>query len=356
VLNLALNSRIGQGVYDPDIEKCNSFSEHLLATCSCSLCTVAQTSHRMTRALGHPTIAVAICTYNRNEALAVLLDALLISAAHLGERGGVGVVVVDDSTDGKARKVIERFEGRFERGIEYRISGRRNISLARNLALETASQLADWIAMTDDDCEPPPEWLAALLETQQRTGADAVSGPMRRRVPSGSPTWLTDEPFLEVGLERLDDEAELTIASTFNSMISSQWLKKHPAIRFDPALGVIGGEDMVFYRSAHAEGLRIRYSERAFVYENEPPTRATLSYQLRSFLWHGNTSYVTSIRAGSRPSRMFLSGINSMRKALVRPIVRIFHGERPQLRYCLASVLHAIGKMIGPFGIRIDHR
>jgi succinoglycan biosynthesis protein ExoM len=302
------------------------------------------------------TIAVAICTYNRNEALTALLDALLITAARLGERAGVGVVVIDDSTDGKARKVMKRFDRRFERGIEYRISGRQNISLARNLALETASELADWVVMIDDDCEPSPEWLRELLETQRRTGADAVSGPMIRRVPPGSPKWLTDEPFLEVGMERIEDEAELMIASTFNSMISSRWLKEHPAIRFDPALGVIGGEDMVFYRSAHAAGLRIRYSKRASVYENEPPSRATLSYQLRSFLWHGNTSYVTSTRAGVRPSRMFLSGLNSMRRALLRPIVRICRGERPQLRYCLASVLYAIGKMIGPFGIRIDHR
>jgi succinoglycan biosynthesis protein ExoM len=302
------------------------------------------------------TIVVAICTYNRNEALTALLDALLITAARLGERAGVGVVVIDDSTDGKARKVMKRFERRFERGIEYRISGRQNISLARNLALETASELADWVAMIDDDCEPSPEWLRELLETQRRTGADAVSGPMIRRVPPGSPKWLTDEPFLEVGMERIEDEAQLMTASTFNSMISSRWLKEHPAIRFDPALGVIGGEDMVFYRSAHTAGLRIRYSKRASVYENEPPPRATLSYQLRSFLWHGNTSYVTSTRAGVRPSRMFLSGLNSMRRALLRPIVRICCGERPQLRYCLASMLYAIGKMIGAFGIRIDHR
>jgi glycosyltransferase involved in cell wall biosynthesis len=299
---------------------------------------------------------VAICTYNRNEALTACLDALLISASRLGERGGVGVVVVDDSTDGKASKVIERFKGRFERGVEYRFSGRQNISLARNLAIETASELADWVAMTDDDCEPAPEWLEGLVEAQQRTGADAVTGPMIRRVPPGSPTWLTDQPFLELGLAPPVDDTELTEASTFNSMISSRWLKEHPAIRFEPALGVIGGEDMVFYRSAHYAGLRIRYSKRASVYENEPASRATLAYQLRLFFWHGNSSYITSVRAGTRPSRMFLNGVNSMRKALWRPIARVSRGQRPQLLYCLASVLHATGKLIGPFGVKIDHR
>ena len=210
--------------------------------------------------------------------------------------------------------------------------------------------------MIDDDCEPDPGWLKELLEAQRRTGADAVSGPMVRRVPLGSPLWLTDEPFLELGLDHPDDGAELTIAATFNSMISSKWLNEHPAIRFQPTLGVIGGEDMVFYRTAHTAGLRIRYAKRAIVYENEPPSRANLAYQLRLFFWHGNSSYVTNVRNGIRPSRMFLNGANSLRQALVRPVIRVIRGQRPQLRYCLASALHAIGKMVGPLGIQVRHR
>lgn len=310
----------------------------------------------MTNAFTPSTIAVAICTFNRNEPLETLLEALLRSAARLGQRGAVGVVVVDDSADGKARTVVDRFKGRFELGVEYRLSGRQNISIARNLAIETASGLADWTAMTDDDCEPVPEWLEALLETQQRTGADAVTGTMIRRVPPGSPRWLTDEPFLELGLERPSDGAELPAGSTFNSMISSRWLKEHPEIRFQPSLGVVGGEDVVFYHSAHAAGLRICYSERGSVYENEPRSRTTLAYQLRLFFWHGNSSYITCIANGVPPGRMFFHGVNSMRQALQRPIIRIFHGQRPQLRYCLASVLHALGKMSGAFGVRMDHR
>ena len=257
-------------------------------------------------------------------------------------------------TERRAALLID-FEGRFERGITYRVSGRQNISLARNMAIETASGLADWTAMTDDDCEPVPEWLEALLETQQRMGADAVTGPMVRRVPPGSPKWITDEPFLELRVGPPRGRSELTTASTFNSMISSRWLKEHPEIYFQPTLGVLGGEDMVFYRVARTAGLRIDYSPRASVYENEPPARATLAYQLRFFFWHGNSCSIASIWSGVRPVRMFLHGVNSLRHALVRPIVRVCQGQSPQLRYFLASVLHAMGKIIGPFGIRVKH-
>lgn len=309
----------------------------------------------MTQPPTRPKIVVAICTFNRNEPLANLLDALLVSAARLGDRGMVGIVVVDDSKDGRARSVVERFNGRFELGVQYRTSGKQNISLARNLAIETACTFSDWTAMTDDDCEPIPEWLEELLQTQRRMGADAVTGTMVRRFPPGSPKWLTDEPFFNLGLPDPEDGAEMPFAATFNSMISSRWLLDHPEIRFQPSLGVIGGEDMVFYRSARAAGLRIHYSRRAFVYENQPPSRATLAYQLRWFFWHGNSSYVTSIATGERPFRLFLHGGYSMLKALSRPILQVARGRSLQLRYCLALTLHAFGKMIGPLGIRIRH-
>jgi glycosyltransferase involved in cell wall biosynthesis len=306
---------------------------------------------------GRPRIALAVCTYNRAEPLATLLEAVTSNAARLAGRARVGVVVVDDSADGNARPVAERFADRFELGLVYRVSGRQNIALARNLALETALGLADWIAMTDDDCQPEPDWLATLLDLQQRTSADAICGRLSRRVPPGSPRWLTEEPFLELGhWEGVEDGAEIDSAATHNSMLSGRWLKEHPHIRFDPALGVTGGEDPVFYRAAHAAGLRIRYSRRAVVHENEPASRATLGYQLRLYFWHGNSAYITCVRRGAHPLRMFRHGAGRVLSALGRPVARLARGEPPQLRYGLASVLWGLGAMSGLLGVRVAHR
>lgn len=198
------------------------------------------------------TIAVAICTYKRNDLLTRLLEALPACAERVRDRAAMGVVIVDDTKDGEAQSVADAFVSRFELGLQYRISGKQNISLARNLAVETAMELADWIVMTDDDCEPPAQWLESLLDLQERTKADAVTGRMVRRVPEGSPRWITEQPFLELGVEELPDGGEMAAAATFNTMISNRWLKAHPKIRFDPHYGVIGGEDMVFFRAAKA--------------------------------------------------------------------------------------------------------
>lgn len=310
----------------------------------------------MVKSSDRTSVAVAICTYKRNQDLEVLLRALIVCASRVSDRAALGVVVVDDTASGEARGVAEQFADAFELGLQYRISGKQNISLARNLAIGTAIELADWTAMTDDDCETPPEWLEALLDVQSRTGADAVTGRMVRRAPPGSPRWITQEPFFDLGVEEREDETQVEVGATFNSMIASEWLRARPNIRFDPAFGVIGGEDMVFFRAARAAGLRIHYAAKAFVYENESPARATLGYQLYIHYWHGNSSYHSSIESGASRARMAVHGIASLVRAVARPLRQVAQGKAPQLRYGLASMMHASGKLIGLAGVRVKHR
>lgn len=304
---------------------------------------------------GRTRIAVAICTYQRNEPLRLLLESLIVCADRVRDQAAVGVVIVDDTKDGQARPVLAEFERRFELGIEYRISGRQNISLARNLALETAMGMADWIAMTDDDCEADPNWLKEFLDVQQRTGADAVTGALRRRAPAGSPAWLTEQPFMNVGISSAEDGAPASTAATNCSMIRSEWLRDHPHIRFDPGLGVLGGEDMVFYRSARAEGLKIYFSAHGYVHENQPADRLTYRYQLFRFFWEGNSSYVTCVRGGVSPVRMFVHGAASLVRAGTGPVARLARGRDPQWRFTLAGMVNGVGIMTGLLGLRVRH-
>src|SRR5262245_35977855 len=91
-------------------------------------------------------IAVAICTYRRNEPLRVLLRGLVAASAKVEGRARVGIVLVDDSSEGLAYPLAQEFADRFSLGLHYRRSGQGNISIARNIALDTALEFADWIA------------------------------------------------------------------------------------------------------------------------------------------------------------------------------------------------------------------
>jgi succinoglycan biosynthesis protein ExoM len=302
-------------------------------------------------------VAIAICTYNRNEALEHLLSVLASLAHRESARAAVGVVVVDDSADQRARALVESFAGRFERGAAYRHSGARNISLARNLVLQTAIETgAEWIAMTDDDCEPGEDWLGALLRVQADYRADVVTGPLVRRAPPSAPQWLRTQPFLHVTAFTGETGQPMDMAFTNNSMISADLLRRNPDLRFDADFGRIGGEDMVFYRQVAKRGFRIVFASEAVVYENEESDRLTLGYQLRRHFWIGNSSVRTSLQGGATAPRMAVHGAATLARALRRPVARLLRGESPQWLYGGALVCEAMGKLAGVVGIRVNHR
>ncbi len=307
------------------------------------------------------SVAVYVCTYRRNEPLRRLLDSLEVAAKAVSGVATVGVVVVDDNVDGRARTVVDDFSAEtdaFGLGLHYRHSGSGNISTARNIGLEAAAELADWVAMTDDDCVVEPQWLQALLDVQQRRGVLAVTGPMKLRFAPGSPRWLDDEPFAQLGsFGDIDDAALVELCATNNSLISSAFVREHPDVRFDPSLGRLGGEDMVFYRRARQQGLTAAYSADGVVWGEESEERSTFAYQMRQAWWLGNTEYVTNFTTGDATRlRLIGRGAKRLPAALVRPAVRGARGQNPQLRYALAQLLRSAGLISGGFGIRVEHK
>ncbi len=303
-----------------------------------------------------PKIMVAICTFRRNDPLRVLLRALQAVAETSTGRARIGVVVVDDNEDRRAKTIVDEFAGTFALGCHYRHSGRKNISLARNLAVDTASVESDWVAMIDDDCEPEPTWLCEFLDVIEATAADCATGAMHLRVPAGSPAWLTDQPFFQDVRLDIADRTILQFAATNNSMIRASFLREHPEIRFDPGLGRLGGEDMVFYRTAFNAGLQIRFARSAGVWGNEPADRTTFKHQVRYRFWLGNTEFITNSYFGDTSrSKLFLRGAKRLIVAVGRPFQQLMRGEKPQFRYGVASVAGAIGLISGALGLKNFH-
>lgn len=286
-----------------------------------------------------------------------MLDSLEVAAAKATPQIDLGVIVVDDNADGSAKSVVEASTRNFPGGLHYRFSGSGNIATARNIGLEAAMELGDWVAMVDDDQIVVPEWLTELVRVQAETKADAVTAPVLARFPSDSPRWLLDQPFAQLwGTTEKPDGASVSDLQTGNSMISTAFLNAHPTVRFSRDLGKVGGEDMVFYRSALDAGLKAHYSHHAVNWEIEPDDRATYRYQLRRCVWHGNTEAITCMRA-NRDSRFRLFGraVKRAGKAAAHPVGQIRNGEPPQLRYAFAFGLQSIGLVLGVLGVRISH-
>ena len=301
-------------------------------------------------------IIVAVCTFRRNESLDRLLHAIRRNIDHLPVSATAGVVVVDDNPGGDAQSVCAGHAHAFPLGLHYRRSGAGNISVARNVGLETAIPLSDWIAMTDDDCEPVDTWLASYLAAQAETGATALTGPCTFAPAPNAPSWLTDQPFYSDAQLRFADRERIGVAATNNSFVSSSFLRQHPRLRFEPELGVTGGEDMVFYRSAYDAGLDIVYSASSEVIGHEAPERATLQHVVRSRFWLGNTEYVTNAyRGNGNRAKWLLISLRHMFVAMTWPVRRLVIGRRPQFRYALVIGARAVGNASGALGLRARH-
>jgi succinoglycan biosynthesis protein ExoM len=312
--------------------------------------------HDPDRAGAVTRVMVAVGTYRRNEALARLLEALRRNAQTLGDDVHLGLVVVDDNRDGSARGVCDAFSDAFPLGLHYRHVGTGNISQVRNVGLETALPICDWIAMTDDDCEPVDNWIASYLVAQRATGADALTGPCILQPPPGAPAWLTEQPFFEDAQFRFADLHEMDVAATNNSLFRASFFSEHPEIRFDERLGVVGGEDMVFFRTAHAAGMHIRFSAASIVVGHESPERATFRHQVRSRFWLGNTEFVTNAHLGDgNRVRWLARAAKRFAAALARPLARLVTGRSPQLRYSVAAGARAVGNAAGALGLRVRH-
>jgi GT2 family glycosyltransferase len=119
------------------------------------------------------TAAIIVPTRGR----AGYLARALASICEQARDRAVEVVVVDDGPDADTRAVAERFGARY-------VAHERTLGLnaARNTAI--AATDADWLLFVDDDVEPRPGWLRALLDAAGSAADDVavLAGAIHARI------------------------------------------------------------------------------------------------------------------------------------------------------------------------------
>jgi GT2 family glycosyltransferase len=197
------------------------------------------------------TITVVIPTCRRPEMLARCLE-------KLGDARDV--IVTDDSPDTATKDFVEK---KFPR-VRWTQGPRRGPAANRNHGARLAS--LDWLAFLDDDCEPQPGWLDAILRAAD--GADIVEGkticPDKR-----------DDPF-EEHVENLTGgvlwSCNFAVARDVFFQVGG----------FDEDFLEAGGEDMEFAWRVRQRALRVVFSADAVI---EHPARRITWGTLWKRLW-----------------------------------------------------------------------
>lgn len=216
-------------------------------------------------------ITVALCTRRRPVMLRRVLDAM----SRLDTKGfALSLVVVENDDAPQNRALVESYGNQLD--IRYVHEPRQGLCFARNRAFEEAlKESPDWVATTDDDTWPEPDWLERMLElAAARPEADAIAGQTR---PIGPEPGKWSLPRLDA--RRFETGARATYMSTSNFFIRRSVLEE--GFRFDPAYNLSGGEDTEFLRGLRVAGKVVLWTNDAIV--NSPVTseRQGLRYKIR---------------------------------------------------------------------------
>ncbi|MFF4549936.1 glycosyltransferase family 2 protein [Streptomyces sp. NPDC001435] len=232
------------------------------------------------------SILVAVPTTGARSVRPLLRE--LVQQARAVESDGthtVSVVLLDNSATGSAsaRAAADAC------GIECLRVARKGFAQVRNAALEAAHTYAA-LVFIDDDEQPVPGWLHALVATAEADDADVVIGPVAVRLPPGAPRWL-DEGRLIREVRTQQDGPLQGFGQSGNTLVRMSVVHR-TQLRFDSAFDETGGEDAVFFNELVRQGARLFFTRAAMVWETPDPERLTPTGVVRRAYRAGRTAVV----------------------------------------------------------------
>jgi len=245
---------------------------------------------------GTVRVTIAVPTYRRPEDLRVALPLLLAQAREVGGRAGghylVDVLVVDNDAEASARPVVTRFAAP---ELRYVVEPTPGIAAVRNRALDEADD-SRLLAFIDDDECPLDGWLAALVDTWERTGAAAVAGRILAEYAGELDPWIRAGDFFV--RRTLPTGTPIGVSAANNLLLDLDQIRRH-GVRFSTALRLGGGEDTLFSRTLARAGGRLVWCHESVAVDRVPLQRMTRAWVLTRAWSHGNAAVLTELRLAS---------------------------------------------------------
>ncbi len=245
------------------------------------------------------TTWLLICTYQRNDLLARLLDSLRSVRMPAGSTiNQPQLIVVDNSPEPTAEDLVQSYPD-----ARYVHQPRPGIATARNTSLETVPADATAVVFLDDDEQVTPEWFAALLTAGRESSADAVTGPVVPIFEGGEPSWVSSYGY--VRRTNFPSGPHPRRVATNNTLVLARWFQPPGrggrGFRFDETFNFIGGSDSDLFERMMYAGAKYWWCAEAVVTEHVPVERATQQW-LRRRAQRGGHVRVAKKRARTSPS------------------------------------------------------
>jgi succinoglycan biosynthesis protein ExoM len=303
------------------------------------------------------TLVVGVLTYRRADQLCTGLSVILAQVSILNADGrGISarVLVVDNDPAGSARSAVASLA---DDRVKYAHEPVPGISAGRNRALDEASD-ADLLAFIDDDETPRPGWLTALVDTWLSTRPTAVMGRVFFNVPADADPWVVAGGFFV--RPRRPTGAEIAVAGAGNLLLDLRQVRAL-GLRFDPRLGLSGGEDTLFSRQLVRRGGRIVWCDESVADDYVPAKRATRQWVLQRAWRVGNCTALADLYLAENVAERCVSRVRYALRGLARiaggalryAVGRLVGSDRHEARG-LRTVRRGQGMLSGARGTRFD--
>jgi glucosyl-dolichyl phosphate glucuronosyltransferase len=176
-------------------------------------------------------VSVVIATRNRAALLGQTLDAL---AAQEWPADAFEVIVADNGSTDSTPAAVDR-AGHGATCVRYLFVPTPGKSYAVNAALAVAR--GDLIALTDDDVQPEPGWIEALMLAVQECNADFVAGRIRPIWEIDPPRWMSPALY---GVLAIPDNGDIRLDISMHSSSSAMPIGANMAVR-RPVIARLGG-------------------------------------------------------------------------------------------------------------------
>ena len=248
-------------------------------------------------------IDICICTFRRPSVTGTLRS---VDRAQHPDSAAIRLIVIDNDDRPTACDRVAATAAELALPVRYFHVPGGNISIARNAALDAAD--GDWIVFLDDDERVDRDWLIALLERQQQTGADAVFGCSRAEYGPGTAGWIVNGDFHSQSPAQRGGDIET--GHTCNALLrwgAAPWRRQ----RFDPGRGRSGGEDTEFFFRLRRLGAHYAIAEKSVVRESVPVSRLSLRWLLRRRFRIGQSYAASALSNPERARLLALAAIKS---------------------------------------------
>lgn len=284
-----------------------------------------------------PSAVIGVLTFRRNDELLLAIPPLLREAESVVPPATI--LIIDNDPAAGAQATMAPLA---PHGVRYVHEPAPGIAAARNRALREAN--ARFLVFIDDDMHPETGWLAAMLHTQQTTGAAVVAGPVFPEYEVEPDAWMKAGRFFV--RRRMPTGTPLEVAASGNMLLDLEQINAC-GLQFDHRFGLLGGSDYMFTRTLARRGVLMVWCDEAVTFDRVPVTRMTREWVLRRAFRSGNSQILVSLAL--RHSRLERFAVRA--RATVGGIARIVAG----------IVRHAAGVVSGSLvhrarGRRLQHR